>query len=116
MSHPNPLNPTGNSNENAPSVDALRAARETLSWLEPLVANPEFKRFMEDHFGPVMIEHGKKAMDVSKSKDERDIHAQRHHALAEVFYWPQQQITRAMAVLDAEKSSSSKPKPSGSAL
>lgn len=97
----NPLNPTG-ADETAPNAEAIRIANDTLSWLEPLCDNPHFRRFMEGVFHPAVLENARLALDVSKPARSRDKFAQRHHALAAIFNWPQQQRDAHLKTLETE--------------
>lgn len=97
---PSPLNPTGEEPRDDDKISAHRvAASEMIQWLERLIVNEDFKRYL------TFVRKGADATRASASNIDqfdpakRDAYAQRHFGLVDMCEWPEKQLAAARSTL-----------------
>lgn len=96
------LNPSGAPESSGTDISAAKA-QEILYWLDPLLKNEHFQKFLSQMKEGVRELHDL-ALDVSTPPDERDRNAQRHFVLQKWATYPEQQHANCVKVIrDAER-------------
>lgn len=96
---PSPLNPTGKTDEIA-EAGACEVARQNLVLLEQLLEFVPFQAFWNKFAGGVK-EQQRLALNINRSKDERDVAAHIANALEAWFNWPTLQAEALRARIKA---------------
>jgi len=73
--------------QNEAQLEALRAANETLAKVDFLLTNEHVQWFFKTVLEPRVNTERGNALNVKKSREDRDIAAHRHDALREVTEW-----------------------------
>lgn len=92
------LNPTGAPETSGLDTNAAKA-QEILHWLDPLLKDPNFQRFLAMMKDGAQQLHDE-ALDIEKPADERDRFAQRYFILQQWATWPEVQHASCIRILN----------------